>query len=233
MIERYLAANFWYTRKIPRRNTQPWPTPMNSPLAISRSDCLPAGWLAVPRFRSFCVQATQREAMAGRSGRRRFSLNLVRCAVICFACWALGVGERLPAREFDITDYGATANDQTDDTTAIEEALAACREAGGGVVRIPAGTFVISRRNNESPILEAPPNTTIRGEGACLNTEIRRLGKRGQLLANDWRSCRGRNTKCRDSRPAFGRLQHTRQIRQRRNPRTQLGPVVLQPRPRH
>ncbi len=71
------------------------------------------------------------------------------------------------AREFDITNYGATANDATDDTTAIEKALAACGEAGGGAVHIPAGTFILSRRNNESPILEVPANTTIRGEGAA------------------------------------------------------------------
>ena len=72
----------------------------------------------------------------------------------------------LPAGEFDITDFGATANDQTDDTTAIEAALAACAQADGGTVVVPAGTFMLSRRNNESPILEVPPNTTLRGQGA-------------------------------------------------------------------
>ena len=71
------------------------------------------------------------------------------------------------AKEFNITDYGATAGDETDDSTAIENALAACGEAGGGTVFIPAGTFFLSRRNNESPILEVPPNTTLRGEGAA------------------------------------------------------------------
>ncbi len=71
------------------------------------------------------------------------------------------------AREFDITAFGATANDDSDDTTAIEDALSNCGKAGGGSVVIPAGTFILSRRNNESPILEVPPNTTIRGEGAA------------------------------------------------------------------
>ncbi len=71
------------------------------------------------------------------------------------------------AKEFNITDYGATAGDETDDSAAIENALAACGEAGGGTVFIPAGTFFLSRRNNESPILEVPPNTTLRGEGAA------------------------------------------------------------------
>ncbi len=71
------------------------------------------------------------------------------------------------AAEFDIRQFGATPDDETDDTTAIEDSLTACAEAGGGTVLIPAGTFMLSRRDNESPILEVPPNTTIRGEGAA------------------------------------------------------------------
>ncbi len=69
------------------------------------------------------------------------------------------------AKEFDITKYGAVSNDAGDDTTAIEQALTACKEAGGGTVLIPAGTYILSRRNNETPILEIPPDTTLRGEG--------------------------------------------------------------------
>ncbi|MEZ6127798.1 MAG: glycosyl hydrolase family 28-related protein [Planctomycetaceae bacterium] len=71
------------------------------------------------------------------------------------------------AEEFRITDFGATANDETDDSSAIEDALEACGKAEGGTVFVPAGTFLLSRRNNESPILEVPPNTTLRGEGAA------------------------------------------------------------------
>ena len=66
---------------------------------------------------------------------------------------------------FDITKFGATPDDDTDDTAAIEKALAACGEAGGGTVLVPAGVFLISRHGAESPILEVPSDTTIRGEG--------------------------------------------------------------------
>ena len=66
---------------------------------------------------------------------------------------------------FDITQFGATPDDDTDDTAAMEEALAACGEAGGGTVFVPKGVFLISRRGAESPILEVPSDTTIRGEG--------------------------------------------------------------------
>lgn len=71
----------------------------------------------------------------------------------------------LRADEFNIVDFGATTGDTTDDTTAIEKALTACADAGGGTVMIPAGTFMLSRRGAESPILEMPPNTTLRGQG--------------------------------------------------------------------
>lgn len=77
----------------------------------------------------------------------------------------IALASSVSAETFDITAFGATANDDTDDTTAIENALTTCAEAGGGTVFVPAGTFILSRRNAESPILEVPPNTTFRGEG--------------------------------------------------------------------
>ncbi len=92
------------------------------------------------------------------STRQRFALLL---ATLVF------VGSPLSAKEFDVTEFGATANDRTDDTDAIEKALAACGDTGGGTALIPAGTFILSRRNNESPILEVPPDTTVRGEGTA------------------------------------------------------------------
>jgi polygalacturonase len=43
---------------------------------------------------------------------------------------------------FDITHYGAKGDKVTDSTEAIASAIAACSEAGGGTVLIPAGTFL-------------------------------------------------------------------------------------------
>jgi len=48
-----------------------------------------------------------------------------------------------PAGFIDVRTTGATANDGTDDTAAIQAALDAASETGGGVW-IPAGTFVVS-----------------------------------------------------------------------------------------
>jgi polygalacturonase len=71
------------------------------------------------------------------------------------------------AATFNVVDYGAAPNDEGDDTAAIAKALAACGEAGGGTVFVPAGTFVVSRQGAESPILVVPSNTTLCGEGAA------------------------------------------------------------------
>jgi unsaturated rhamnogalacturonyl hydrolase len=48
-----------------------------------------------------------------------------------------------PAREFPITDYGAVADGQADCTAAIQKAIEACHQAGGGHVTVSAaGVFV-------------------------------------------------------------------------------------------
>lgn len=73
----------------------------------------------------------------------------------------------IDAAEFDITQYGASPNDGTDDTQAIKDALTACGNAGGGKVLIPAGTFIVSRQGSEACILEVPSNTTVQGVGTA------------------------------------------------------------------
>jgi polygalacturonase len=47
-----------------------------------------------------------------------------------------------PARDFEITRYGAVADGKTLNTDAIARAIAACHEAGGGRVVVPEGRFL-------------------------------------------------------------------------------------------
>jgi polygalacturonase len=49
---------------------------------------------------------------------------------------------KFPARDFNITNFGAIADGKSDSTEAIRKAIAACNAAGGGRVVIPAGTFL-------------------------------------------------------------------------------------------
>jgi polygalacturonase len=47
-----------------------------------------------------------------------------------------------PAHDFNITKFGAVGDNRTDNTAAIRAAIAACAQAGGGRVVVPAGEFV-------------------------------------------------------------------------------------------
>ena len=49
---------------------------------------------------------------------------------------------------FNVLAYGAKGNGTTDDTSAIQAAITACQNNGGGVVFFPAGTYFISATLN-------------------------------------------------------------------------------------
>jgi polygalacturonase len=49
---------------------------------------------------------------------------------------------KFPARDFAITNYGARAGGDFDNTDAIRRAIDACSKAGGGRVVVPAGVFL-------------------------------------------------------------------------------------------
>ena len=51
------------------------------------------------------------------------------------------VAPTFPKRDFDIRQFGADATDQGKTTKAIADAIAACNQAGGGRVVVPAGTW--------------------------------------------------------------------------------------------
>jgi hypothetical protein len=59
---------------------------------------------------------------------------------------------------FDVRDFGATGDGKTLDSPMINQAIAACALAGGGTVRVPAGTYLcgsLHLTNNLNLFLEA------------------------------------------------------------------------------
>ena len=67
---------------------------------------------------------------------------------------------------FDVTSYGATGNGITDDSAAIQAAIAAATTAGNGVVFFPAGNYYY---NNATPI-NLTNTTSILSEGQATIT---------------------------------------------------------------
>ena len=69
---------------------------------------------------------------------------------------------------FDVTTYGAVADDDTEDVSGIQAAIDAAADAGGGVVFFPPGRFLV----NELQGLKTPRirisagDTVLRGSGA-------------------------------------------------------------------
>ncbi len=60
------------------------------------------------------------------------------------AGWPYGVlaGNTVGRASFDVRSFGATADGKTLDTPAVNRAISAAAAAGGGTVRLPAGTYV-------------------------------------------------------------------------------------------
>ena len=59
---------------------------------------------------------------------------------------------RFPARDFEITKFGAVGDGKKVATTAIRKAIAACHAAGGGRVVVPAGKFLTGPVHLESNV---------------------------------------------------------------------------------
>lgn len=61
---------------------------------------------------------------------------------------------------FNVKDYGATGDGSTNDTSAINLAIAAANSASGGIVYFPAGTYIVA-----SPLTTPVSYTVIKGIG--------------------------------------------------------------------
>jgi len=48
----------------------------------------------------------------------------------------------IPTTVFNVTNYGAVGDGMTDNTAAIQNGINAASAAGGGIVEVPAGTFL-------------------------------------------------------------------------------------------
>jgi hypothetical protein len=77
--------------------------------------------------------------------------------VLVFVVLLLSVCVALAAATLDVRDFGAKGDGATKDTDAVQRALDACAEAGGGEVLVPAGEYLVGS-------LELKSGTTLRLE---------------------------------------------------------------------
>ena len=77
---------------------------------------------------------------------------------------------------FDISDYGAVADDGADDTTAFAAAVADANANGGGIVFVPNGLFEVAGSYTFAPGVE------LRGTSGSIFGSNLRYGKSGSVL---------------------------------------------------
>ncbi|MGV9313690.1 right-handed parallel beta-helix repeat-containing protein [Streptomyces sp. NPDC003691] len=80
---------------------------------------------------------------------------------------------------FNVRDYGATGNGTTIDTAAMQSAFDAARQAGGGTVVIPAGTYAVDN------FLVVFGNTVISAYGATIRSHSTGTGLLRNFLPGD------------------------------------------------
>lgn len=104
-------------------------------MLIPRRDVLRAGlaaaaYGALGRSRAFALHAADDSGDSSSSGWSQLPAIL-----------AAIVPPQFPARDFDIVSYGASARAAADSASAINAAIVACSQAGGGRVVVPAGRW--------------------------------------------------------------------------------------------
>ncbi|PNW26912.1 DUF4955 domain-containing protein [Formosa algae] len=92
-----------------------------------------------------------------------------------YAGYKLGA-ESIPSSNatiFNVTDYGAIANDDTSDEDGIRGAIAAAEAAGGGIVFFPEGEFIVNATSgNDQSIIISGSHIVLRGSGSGIGGTI-------------------------------------------------------------
>ncbi len=91
-----------------------------------------------------------------------------------------------PTSNYNVKTYGATGNGSSDDTAAIQNAINAASAAGGGLVEVPAGTYMINCAYQSGEVgLLMQSNVTLQlDSGAMLKTKAGAPGTSYMVMFN-------------------------------------------------
>ncbi len=78
---------------------------------------------------------------------------------------------------YNVKDYGATGDGATDDTSAINSAIAAANSAAGGIVFFPLGTYIVS-----SPLTTPVSYVVIKGDGMGSKIQLKSTWSGSQVF---------------------------------------------------
>lgn len=81
-----------------------------------------------------------------------------------------GSSPKAPAFVLNVVDFGAMADGKVDDTHAFQAAMDECARQGGGLVRVPVGTYLIKSH------LLIPSDVTLEGTSSWAGGRIRKRG---------------------------------------------------------
>jgi hypothetical protein len=121
---------------------------------------------------------------------------MISCALAILALAAAGApsAAALAAHRggwYDVRSYGARGDGTTDDSAAFQAALDAARTAGGGVVFVPAGTYVVAPPASSDPrkpslrSLTIGSNVWLRGDGPASVLKVKAgVGSYRALFSN-------------------------------------------------
>ena len=81
--------------------------------------------------------------------------------------WNPGVPDGIPEVPVvvNVLDYGAVADNSTDNRIAFQDAIAAAASAGGGAVWVPSGTYRFTSANAYNSTIDLRPGVVLRGAG--------------------------------------------------------------------
>lgn len=96
---------------------------------------------------------------------------------ITFAALANAIGVNSNANIFNVLNYGATGNGVADDTSAINNAIAAFNTAGAGILYFPSGNYLVPG----GVLTTMTGGGTVRGDGMQV-TKITSTSSTGVLL---------------------------------------------------